>query len=61
VLRYVIPADIEGACIGMVAHAISQGQRSGVSSMSIGEYSITFDRAGIPATILTTLRRYARA
>jgi hypothetical protein len=59
--RYVVPADIEQACLEMAMHSNNTRASGGIRQESIGEYSVTYGTsAAMPAGAQATLRRYRR-
>jgi len=62
VSRYVVPADIEQACLEMAIATNNTRTSGGIRQESIGEYSVSYGAsAAIPPTAQATLRRYRRA
>jgi hypothetical protein len=61
VSRYVVPADIEQACLEMALHSNNTRASGGIRQESIGEYSVTYGTsAAMPASAQAALRRYRR-
>ena len=60
VYRYKPPEDIEIACLELALHYNNTRQAGGMSSLSIGEYSITYGNADMPSTVQAVLNRYRR-
>lgn len=61
VSRYVVPADVEQACLEIAMHSNNTRAAGGIRQESIGEYSITYGTsAAMPASAQTALRRYRR-
>jgi hypothetical protein len=61
VSRYVIPSDIEQACLEMALHTNNTRAAGGIRQETIGEYSVSYGTsAAIPATASAVMRRYQR-
>ena len=61
VSRYVIPADIEQACMEMALHTNNVRVAGGIRQESIGEYSVTYGTStAMPANASAVIRRYQR-
>lgn len=55
-----IPADIEQACIQLMAARTEERKRIGVMSQSIGTESISYSQKDMPADVKTLLTQYVR-
>jgi hypothetical protein len=61
VSRYVIPSDIEQACLEMALHTNNVRAAGGIRQETIGEYSVSYGTsAAIPASANAVMRRYQR-
>jgi hypothetical protein len=61
VSRYVVPADIEQACLEIAMYSNNTRASGGIRQESIGEYSVTYGTsAAMPAGAQAALRRYRR-
>lgn len=61
VSRYVVPADIEQACMEMALHTNNVRAAGGIRQESIGEYSVSYGTSeAIPASANAVMRRYQR-
>lgn len=61
VSRYVVPADVEQACLEIAMYSNNTRAAGGIRQESIGEYSVTYGTsAAMPASAQAALRRYRR-
>lgn len=61
VSRYVVPVDIEQACIDMALHTNNVRLAGGIREEAIGEYRVSYGTsAAVPAGAQAALRRYQR-
>lgn len=61
VSRYVVPVDIEQACIDMALHTNNVRLAGGIREEAIGEYRVSYGTsAAVPAGAQAALRRYRR-
>lgn len=54
-----VPADLNQACVDMVIWKFRLKNTDGISSESIGSYSVSYSREQIPSKILSVLDMYA--